>query len=95
MIFSTTLFGALYGCIVGLIWAFALNLSHKSGLTYGAIIGALLALIFAIHQKYAEIKANRELREMTKTSGNFFFILLVVGVSSGLIAWIVRAVFFK
>ena len=95
MFFSTTFFGALYGCIVGLVWAFALNLSYKSGLTYGAIIGGTLALIFAIDQNYNEIKAKRELREMTKTFGNFFFILLLIGVVTGLIAWLIRFIFFK
>ena len=39
MIFTTTAFGAIYGCIVGLVWAFALNLLIKSGMTYGVAQG--------------------------------------------------------
>ena len=95
MIFSTTAFGAIYGCIVGLVWALALNLLIKSGMTYGSIIGGSLALLFALEQKRTEIKVKRELREMTKSFGNLFFMLFIIGVATGLIAWIIRFIFFK
>jgi len=94
MIFTTTAFGAIYGCIVGLIWALALNFLIKSGLTYGSIIGGSLALLFALEQKRTEIKEKKELREMTKSFGNLFFMLLIIGVVTGLIAWLIRFIFF-
>lgn len=94
MIFVTTAFGAIYGCIVGLIWALALNLLIKSGMTYGSIIGGSLALLFALEQKRTEIKEKRELREMSRSFGNLFFMLLFFGVLTGLIAWAIRVIFF-
>ena len=94
MIFGTTFFGVLYGCIIGLVWAFALHIDSLTGLTYGGCLGGGLALFFAINQKITELKFKKEFREMTKTNSNFFFMLLVIGVLSGLITWAIRAIFF-
>lgn len=43
-------------------WTFALNISHKSGLIYGAIIGGIIALIFTLIQKYSETKEKKSLK---------------------------------
>ena len=94
MIFTTTAFGAIYGCIVGLVWALALNFLIKSGMTYGSIIGGSLALLFALDQKRTEIKAKKELREMSKSFGRLFFMLFIIGVLTGLVAWLIRYLFF-
>lgn len=94
MIVATTFFSALYGCIVALVWALALQLDIKTSLLYGAIIGGVLGLCFAIYQKAVEIKVQQELRKMTQSIGYLFYMLLIVGVASGLIAWIIRAIFF-
>lgn len=94
MIFSTTLFSALYGCIIAFVWSLALQFDMKNGLLYGGIIGGALGLIFAIYQKSIEYKIKQELRGMTRSIGTLFFMVLLVGVLTGLIAWLIRVIFF-
>ena len=77
MIFSTTAFGAIYGFIVGLVWALALNFLVKSGMTYGSIIGGSFALFCGIIQKITEIKNKLEMKELSVSIGRFLFYLFM------------------
>ena len=94
MIFSTTAFGAIYGFIVGLVWALALNFLLKSGMTYGSIIGGSFALFCGIVQKITEIKNKREMRELSVSIGRFLFYLFIIFTVLGLLTWLIRFIFF-
>src|SRR5687767_4839181 len=95
MIFATTLFSALYGYIVGLVWAKALKFPINNGLLYGAIIGGALGLICAIYQNAVEIKLKKELRSMSWGLGLIFLMFTGVGVVTGLLASAIRLILFR
>ena len=93
MIFMTSIFGAFFGCIVGVIWAFGLGLDFKSGLLYGGLIGAILAFGVSILQKGILNRGNLQKNEVGFVTGSFFTLIAGIGVVTGLIAWAIRVLF--
>jgi len=95
MIFTSTLFGFAYGFVVGMLWCFALNYPFKGWLMYSIVLAfSGIALFLAIAQKTMEVKMNQESRQQTRANGHVLFMLLVVGIVTGLVALLIRLIFF-
>lgn len=94
MILATTLYNALFGLIIGFIWALALKLNIHNCLINGTIIGGSIGLLLGIYQKMTEIKMKQELRQMSRTIGTFSSIIFILNVVIGLIFWLIHSLFF-
>lgn len=94
MAFSSILLSSITCSLIGLAWSFAINASIKNGLLYGAIAGAVLGALMSFISKGVTSRGNVAKKEMSFVSGSLLGILLLLGVGSALIAWIVRALFY-
>jgi hypothetical protein len=94
MTINTPTYTAVIGAIIGLVWSFALNFSFKSGLIYGGIIGLILGLFLSYIQYSIAKRGNIQKGEIGFVAGSLLGLLIWVGVGTGLIAWLIRAIFF-
>jgi hypothetical protein len=94
MVFNTILYTAIVTSIIGLVWSFALDFSILDGLLYGGLIGVIIGLLLSFLNKAIINRGNVQRSEAGFMSGSILGLLLLAGVGTGLITWIVRAIFF-
>lgn len=87
-------FASLYGSIIGFVWAFALRYEIKCGMLYGAIVGGIIGLLFFSFGKLARGGGNVTAKETVFVSGSIYGFFLLIGIVTGLIALLIRVVFF-
>lgn len=93
MTISTFFLSTFVGAVVGLAWSFALNAAFTKGLYYGGIAGLLLGVLFLIISKGVVSRGNVQKKEAVFMTGSFLGLLLLVGIGTALIAWIIRLIF--
>ena len=84
----------LLGTVVGIIWSLATNGHIKTGAIWGAVIGFTINAILSLLVVPILRRGNVQITETEYVNNQLYFILTAVGVVTGLIFWIVRAIFF-
>lgn len=88
------IFSALIGALIGLVWSFAINFQWTSGLIYGCIVGFILGIFMSFVNNAILKRGNLQKGETGFVAGSLLSLLLFVGVGTGLIVWLIRAIFF-
>jgi hypothetical protein len=78
---------------LGLAWAFALNAALTNGLYYGGIAGFALGLFFLFISKGVVSRGNVQKKEAVFMTGSFLGLLLLGGIGTAIIAWLIRLIF--
>ena len=94
MLIKSLFYGTIVGSIVGLVWAFGLNIKFSTSIPIGAIIGLIVGLTLAFFGKAARIGGNITTGESQFVSGAFLTFLGIAGAAIGLLVWLARVVFF-
>jgi hypothetical protein len=87
-------YSAFIGALIGLVWSFAINFQWTRGLKYGGIAGFILGLFMAIINDAILKRGNLQRGETGFAAGSLLSLLLFVGVGTGLLTWLIRAIFF-
>jgi len=95
MTINTPTYTAIIGAVIGLVWSFALNFSFTIGLIFGGIIGLILGFFLSYIQYSAVKRGNMQKGETDFVTGSLLGLLLIAGIGTGLIAWLIRFIFFK
>ena len=94
MTFTTAFYTTIVGAAIGLVWSLALNFQLTSGLLYGGIVGLILGISLSFLNKAILNRGNVQKGEAGAVTGSLLGLLFLVGVAAGLIAWLIRFIFF-
>ena len=90
--FLVTFMATIVGIILGLIWAFALNINYNNSLFYGGIIGFGIGLLFSISIKSliknGKYKGNEAVRLTGSMLTGIFIVLTLVAFIVGFVRWV-------
>lgn len=89
----TLFYGSVIGLVVGLIWTLALSTRFSVGLTIGFLAGFIVALVLSFFGKLARSGSNLQRGETSFVSSGILTFLGIAAAATGLIVWLVRAVF--
>jgi hypothetical protein len=94
MLIQSLFYGTIVGSIVGLVWAFGLNIKFSTSIPIGAIVGLIVGLALAFFGKAARTGANITTGETVFVSNAFLTFLGIASAAIGLLMWLARVLFF-
>jgi hypothetical protein len=94
MLIQSLFYGTIVGSIVGLVWAFGLNIKFSTIIPIGAIVGLIVGLAFVFFGKAARTGGNITTGETLFVSNAFLTFLGIASAAIGLLVWLARVVFF-
>jgi hypothetical protein len=94
MALVTLIFSTLYGGIIGMSWNYAINSNLSFGLKLGLLGGFLLGSFLAFVQYRIVSKGVITRKESVISISSQMNLILILGVVSAVIAFIIRLLFF-
>jgi len=91
---STVTYSTPIGIVAGLLWGTVLGASVTTSLVIGAIAGIALGILLGLYGKAGTIGENVTPAEGMFVIGSMLGLLALLAIGTGLIAWIVRLIFF-
>lgn len=82
------------GIVAGLLWGTVLGASVTASLVIGAIAGIALGILLGLYGKAGTIGGNVTPTEGMFVIGSILGLLSLLAIGTGVIAWIVRLIFF-
>lgn len=77
-----------------MLWLTAFDISVKTSLIVGILAGFLLGILLSIFGKAARLGGNVNKKETVFVSGSILTMLAMFLVGTGVLAWIVKLIFF-
>ena len=93
MTISTIFLTAFVGVTIGLAWSLALNAALTNGLYYGGIAGLALGVFFLFISKGVISRGDVKKKEAVFMTGSFLGLLLLGGIGTAIIVWLIRLIF--
>lgn len=90
----TIIYSIFAGVISGFLWGKAFEAETSTALLIGGIVGVVIGVAVTLFGKMAMAGGKVIQGEATFVNSSIITVLTVLGIASGIIAWIIRAIFF-
>lgn len=88
------IYSIFVGIISGFLWGKALNVDISTALLIGGIVGVVIGFAVTLFGKMAMAGGKVIQGETTFVNSSIITVLTVLGIASGILAWIIRTIFF-
>lgn len=90
----TIVYSIFVGMVGGFLWGKALGISIQTSLLVGSGIGIIIGILVSLFGKAARVGGNIQKGEASFVNNSIITIFAVFVIGTGIIAWIIRLIFF-
>lgn len=88
----TIIYGLIIGAINGVLWGAVFGMTN--GVIIGSVVGLILGILVGLLGKSASLGGNVQRGEVTFVNSSILTMLAVFSIGLGIIAWLVKFIFF-
>lgn len=90
----TIIYSIFAGAISGFLWGKAFEAETSTALLIGGIVGIVIGIAVTLFGKLAMAGGKVIQGEATFVNSSIITVFAILGIVSGILAWIIRAIFF-